>query len=62
MFIKKTFKELKKVERVRNYALKCNLYLCFLIQEKFLISGAKMLMSAELKECVAVFMCFIYLL
>ena len=31
MFIKTTFKDLKKVKRIRNYALKRNLYLYFLI-------------------------------
>ena len=31
MFIKKTLRNFKKVERTRNYALKCNLYLYFLI-------------------------------
>ena len=31
MFIKKTFKRLKKVKRIRNYVFKCNLYLYFLV-------------------------------
>ena len=31
MFIKKIFKDTRKVKRIRNYALKCNLYLYFLI-------------------------------
>ena len=31
MFIKKIFKDSKKVKITRNYALKCNLYLYFLI-------------------------------
>ena len=31
MFIKKIFKDSKKVKRIRNYALKFNLYLYFLI-------------------------------
>ena len=30
-FIKKNFKDSKKVERIRNYVPKFNLYLCFLI-------------------------------
>ena len=34
---------------------KCNLYLCFLIYQNLLISGEKMLMSAELKGCVTWF-------
>ena len=32
-------------------AIYCNLYLYFLIQQKLLISGKKMLMSSELKGC-----------
>ena len=31
IFIKKTLKDSKKVRRIRNYVLKCNLYLYFLI-------------------------------
>ena len=31
MFIKKIFKDSKKVKRIRNYVSKCNLYLYFLI-------------------------------
>ena len=31
MFIKANFKDSKKVKRIRNYALKCTLYLYFLI-------------------------------
>ena len=31
MFIKTTFKDSKKLKRIRNYVLKCNLYLYFLI-------------------------------
>ena len=31
IFIRMTFKDSNKVERNRNYALKCNLYLYFLI-------------------------------
>ena len=31
MFVKAIFKDSKKVERIRNYLLKCNLYLYFLI-------------------------------
>ena len=29
--IKKTFKDSKKVKRIRNYVFKCNLYLYFLL-------------------------------
>ena len=52
MFIKPTFKDSRKVKRIRNYALKRNLYLYFSIKQKLLISGEKMLTSAELKRCV----------
>ena len=31
IIIKTTFKDSNKVKRIRNYALKCNLYLFFLI-------------------------------
>ena len=53
IFIKTIFKDSKKVKRIRNYVSKCSLYLYFLIQRNLLISGEKMLMSAELKWCVA---------
>ena len=42
MFIKKTFKGLKKVKRIRNYVFKCNLYLYFLVQQNLLIFSEKM--------------------
>ena len=42
----------KKVKRIRNYVVKCNVYLYFLIKQKLLISGEKMLMSAEFKRCI----------
>ena len=58
----KTFKDLKEVGRTRNYVLKCNIYPYFLIQQKLLIFGEKMLMLAEIKGCVTWFMCFLYLL
>ena len=48
MFIKATFKDSKKVKRIRNYALKCNLYL-FLDTTKVPDFRWKMQMSAELK-------------
>ena len=48
MFIKTIFKEITKVKRCRNYVLKSYLYLYFLIWQKLLISGEKILMSAEL--------------
>ena len=50
MVLKTTFKDLKKVKRIKSYLL--NLYLDFLIQQKLLISREKMLMSAGLKGCV----------
>ena len=55
-FIKEIFKDLRKTKRVRNYLLKCNLYLYFLMQQNFPISGEKMLMSAEARECLTWFM------
>ena len=36
MFIIKTFKESKKIARVKNYVLKCNLYIHFFIWQKLL--------------------------
>ena len=52
MFTKTIFKDSKKFVRSRIYALKCDLYLHFVIYQKLLIFGEKMLMSAELKKCV----------
>ena len=49
MFIKTTFKDLKKFKQSRNYALNCKLYLYFLTQQKLLISGKKMMTSAGLR-------------
>ena len=45
MFIQTTFKDSKKIKRIRNYVLKCNLHLYFLIKQNLLISGENMLMS-----------------
>ena len=47
MFIKTIFKDSTKVKRIGNYVSKCSLYLYLLIQQNLLISGEKMLMSAE---------------
>ena len=52
MFTKTIFEDSKKFVRSRIYALKCDLYLYFVIYQKLLIFGEKMLMSAELKKCV----------
>ena len=52
MFIKTMFKDSKKVKRTRNYVSKCSLFLYFLIYQNLLISGEKLLLSAELKGCV----------
>ena len=52
MSIETDLKDLKKVKRIRNYPLQCNLYPYFLIQQNLLISSEKMLMSAEIKGCV----------
>ena len=51
IFIKTTYKNLKKLEKIRSYILKCYLFLHFLIEQKLLISGEIMLMLVELKEC-----------
>ena len=45
-------KNSKKVKIIRNYVLKCNLYLYFFIKQNLQISGEKMLMSAKLLGCV----------
>ena len=58
-FIKKIFKDSRKVKRIRNYVLKCNLYLYFLIYQNLLISGEKILMSAEVRGCVTWFIYFL---
>ena len=42
-------KDSKKVKKIKIYVSKWNLYLYFLIHQNLLISGEKMLMSAELK-------------
>ena len=52
MLIKVILKDSRKVRRIINYVSKWNLYLYFLIQQNLLISGKKMIMSAELKGCV----------
>ena len=62
MFIKTIFKGSKEVKRIRNYRSKRNLYLYFLMRLNLLISGEKMLMSAELKTCVMWFIYFLDLL
>ena len=62
MFIKTIFKGSKEVKRIRNYGSKRNLYLYFLMRLNLLISGEKMLMSAELKSCVMWFIYFLDLL
>ena len=51
-FINQIFKDSRKAIRIRNYVLKRNLCLHFMMEQSFLISGEKMLMSAEVKECV----------
>ena len=61
-FIKKIFKDSRKVKRIRNYVSKCNLYLYFLIQQNLLISEEKMLISAKLRGCVTWLIYFLDLL
>ena len=41
IFIKTTFKDSKKVKRIKNYVLKNNLYLHFLIWQMLLITNEK---------------------
>ena len=62
MFIKVIFKNSKKVKRIKNYISKCNLYQYFQVYQNLLISGEKMLMSAELGGCVRWFIYFLDLL
>ena len=51
-YIKQILKDSIKTKGIRNYKLKCNLYLYFLIQQNLLISSEKMLMSAEVRMFV----------
>ena len=51
MVIKTTFKDSQKVKRISNYLLKYKSISVFLDITGLLISGEKMLMSAELMEC-----------
>ena len=62
MFIITIYKDSRKVRINRNYVSKYSLYLYLLILQNLLISGEKMLMSAELKECVTWFIYFLDLL
>ena len=58
MFIKTTFQSLNKVEKFRNYVLKCNLCFYFLIQ-KWLISFEKMLTSTDMSQaCDVIYIYF----
>ena len=41
VFIKKIIEDSKRVERIRNYIPKCNLYLYFLIYQNLLIFDEK---------------------
>ena len=51
-FIKQIFEDSLKTKKIKNCVLKWNLYLYFLILQNLLISGEKMLMSAEVRGCV----------
>ena len=51
-FINQIFKDSRKAKRIRNYVLKRNLCLHFMIEQSFLISSEKMLISAEVRGCV----------
>ena len=50
--IETIFKDSRKVKRIRNFVSKCNLCMYFLIEQNLMISGGKLLMTAELKGCV----------
>ena len=41
MLVKTIHKDSRKTRRIRNYASKWNLYLCFLIKQNLLIFGKK---------------------
>ena len=58
-FIKKNFKDSKKNQKNINYVPKSNLYFHFLIKQNLPISDEKVLMSAELRECVRIFAYFL---
>ena len=63
MLTKTTFKDSKKVKRIRNYVLKSNLYLYVIkvnLQQKLLISGEKMLMLADLMGFIKCFIFWIF--
>ena len=60
MFIKTIFKSSKKLKRVTEYLLKCNLYYVFLVTTK--VADFQRKMSPELKRCVTRFMYFLDLL
>ena len=52
IFIKTIIQDSRKVKRIINYASKSKSYLYFLMWQNLPISGKKMLMPAEVKECV----------
>ena len=56
--LEEPLKTQKSKKENRSYALKCNLYLHFLIKQKLLIFREKMLMSAELEGCFTWFIYF----
>ena len=57
-FIKTTFKDSKKVKRIRNYLLKCNLYLYLLIQRKLLIWWKNADVSRTEERCSVIHLVF----
>ena len=61
MFIKEITKDSRKFKRIRKYPSNSNLYAYFLTQQNLLISSEQMLMSAELKGCIALFIHFLNL-
>ena len=59
MFFRTIIKDSRKVKRIRNYVSKSNLYLYILMQQNLQISSEKMLISAELKGFITLFLYFL---
>ena len=60
MFIETTLKDSNKVKRNRNYVLKCNLHLHFLIQQKVLISSKNTDANRTQRMCHMIYIFFGY--
>ena len=57
--IKQAFKDSKKLKIIRNFVLKCNFYLYFLIYQNVVNVGEKRLIFTKLKWCVTWSICFL---